>query len=431
MAPDSQAAPEPKPNHFRSTAGRRLIVRIAAAAAVLALVILGLWPDPIPVSTHVVSEGPLSVTFRQEGRTRFQERSLVSSPSAGWLSAIAVRGGDSVQTGDPLAVLRSAAGSIPDERQAEIAQARLESARLALTAALDRVDPARRQLAFNENELRRVQDLRDSGIGTRQQLEAAELAADQARSTLESAESEVKRARLEVRAAEAVLAQPDPSAARELVIRSPADGVVLRVFDQRDRLVGAGEPLLEVGSPGSLEVVADVLSRDAVSLQPGMPIRVARWGGEGDLLGRVTRVEPGGFTKVSALGVEEQRVVVAGELTGLRTPSNGGEGPAESIGDIGTLASRLGDGYRVDVEFEIWGAPDIRQVPASALFRTDGGWAVFTVDGDGRAARRRVRVGRSSGVSTQILDGLEVGETVILNPDERIEDGVRTVLIGS
>jgi HlyD family secretion protein len=253
---------------------RRRLLQGALTLLILSLLAIGFWPDPIPVSVQEVADGPLAVTLREEGKTRFQERSLVSSPSAGWLSDIRAEGGDTVRAGDRLAVIRSAAGSIPDERQAEIAKARTEAARSVLAAALDRVDLARRQLAFQQRERDRTQELLDSGIGTRQALEAVDLALQQARTALDTAESEVERDRFEVRAAEAALFEPDPGASREQVIRSPADGVVLRVFDRRDRLVNTGEPILEVGEAGAIEVVADVRSSDAVSLRPGMAIRV-------------------------------------------------------------------------------------------------------------------------------------------------------------
>ena len=409
-----------------SAGNRRRLLQGALILLIVSLLAIGFWPDPVPVTVHEVADGPLAVTLREEGKTRFQERSLVSSPSAGWLSDIRVEGGDTVQAGDRLAVIRSAAGSIPDERQAEIAQARAEAARSVLAAALDRVELARRQLAFQQRERDRTQELLDSGIGTRQALEAVELALQQAQTALDTAESEVERARFEVRAAEAALSEPDPGASREQVIRSPADGVVLRVFDRRDRLVNLGEPILEVGEPGAIEVVADVRSSDAVSLRPGMAIRVRRWGGEGELEGRVTRVEPGGFTKVSALGVEEQRVNVVGELTGgLAGAGAEGSDPGVERAETGLLTSRLGDGYRVDLEFETWRGENVRQIPAASLFRLDGGWAVFVVGEGNRADQREIRIGHASGRFTQVLEGLEAGERVILNPDERIEQGVR------
>jgi HlyD family secretion protein len=200
----------------------------------------------------------------------------------------------------------------------------------------------------------------------------------------------------------------DPAASPEMVaVRAPVDGRVLGIERKSEGVVGAGEALLEIGNPRALEVTVDVLSADAVRIQPNMPVRFERWGGEGDLAGIVRTVEPTGFTKVSALGVEEQRVLVVADLT---SPAAAWE--------------RLGDGYRVEAVFLLWQGTDVLQVPASALFRVGSGWAAFAVE-DGRAVRRSVEVGHRNGLIAEVRGGLAEGGSVIVHPDDAIADGAR------
>ena len=187
-------------------------------------------------------------------------------------------------------------------------------------------------------------------------------------------------------------------------VRSPVAGHVLRVHEESERIVAAGTPLLEVGDPGDIEVVVDVLSADAVRIRPGAPVAIEDWGGEQPLEARVRLVEPSGFTKVSALGVEEQRVNVVADFV---------DGPGA-----------LGDGYRVEARVVVWEAPDVVRVPGSALFRRGDAWHVFVVE-RGTARLRRVEVGHRGSFEAELLAGLEPGERVVLHPSDRVQDGVR------
>ncbi len=248
------------------------------------------------------------------------------------------------------------------------------------------------------------------GYTTRGNLDKAEAEAVSAAAQHRSARFAVEVARFELNAAATALrysAADSTGRERWIALRAPMDGRVLKIEHESEGPVGQGVPLLEIGDPRALEVAVDVLSADAVRIRPGMRVMLEGWGGGIPLQARVRVVEPVGFTKLSALGVEEQRVWVIADL----------DSPARAW-------RRLGDGYRVEARFLLWEGQDVLQVPASALFRYRDGWAVF-VDRDGRARRRPVRVGQRNGMSAQVLAGLERGKAVIVHPDEAIEDGTR------
>jgi HlyD family secretion protein len=246
-----------------------------------------------------------------------------------------------------------------------------------------------------------------------QELETAEMRAVTAAQDARAAAFAAQVAVFELEQAEAALRRGLPlgddarGEGPRVVVRAPADGVVLRVFQESARLVAGGTPLLEVGDPADLEVRVEVLSRDGVAARPGAPVLLERWGGEGVLNARVRLVEPAAFTKVSALGVEEQRVNLIADFT-----------------DPSERRTGLGDGYRVEARIVVWEANDVPKAPTGALFQRDEGWRVFVVEG-GRARLRVVEAGRSNGVETQVIGGLEPGERVIVYPGDRVTDGVR------
>jgi HlyD family secretion protein len=293
-----------------------------------------------------------------------------------------------------------------------------------------RVAAARSNLARAEAEARRAEAEADQALieyRRQKELRARELVAqsrlDEAASTMratqaaaKAAESAVDVSRYELDAALTALnysaAVPDAGPKETVLVSAPVAGRILKKVHESEGLVSGGQPLLEIGDPALLEVEVDVLSKDAVRISPGGRVLLERWGGDEVLEGRVRTVEPTGFTKISALGVEEQRVLV---IVDIVSP------PGEW--------SRLGDGYRVEAAFVVWEDDDVLQVPASALFRRNDGWAVFAME-NGRAALREVRVGRSNGLQTQLLDGLAEGAAVIVHPDETIEDGTRVVTFG-
>lgn len=381
------------------------------AAALLAALAWGFWPRAAPVETAQATRGPLAVTVEEEARTRVKERYVLHAPVAGQLRRIELKVGDPAPAEGVLARLDPALPAVLDPRSRAEAEARVAAAR----AELDRREAGARQ-AEAEADLAVAEFTRIEGLLARRLVSQREF--DQAQATLQSREagrraaaSAVLVGRYELEAARAALRYTAAGAAGRPVgtveLRSPVDGRVLHVHQESAGVVAAGQPLLEIGDVGELEVEAELLSRDAVSVQPGGRVRFERWGGDLPLEGVVRVVEPTGFTKVSALGVEEQRVRV---IVDLSSP------PQAWL--------RLGDGYRVEATFVIWERDDALSVPASAVFRRDGGHAVFVVEG-GRARVRAVVPGHGSGLLTEILEGLTPGETVVVHPGEAVADGVR------
>lgn len=385
---------------------------IFVVTAVVALAIAwGFWPRPVLIETGEVARRPLQVTVEEEGRTRVVDRFVLYAPVAGYLRRVELEVGDAVALGQALAVLDPLRPVVLDARARAEAEARVAAGR----AGLERAQAVLRQAAA-ESELAAEEFHRRDEMLARQLISRSEF--DQARSRMNaaaaaraSAASAVEVARFELEAALAAVRHSgasDAGAPAETVpVRSPVDGRVLKVVQESAGVVAAGQPLLEVGDPRRLEVEVEVLSRDAVCIEPGGRVLFERWGGDETLEGVVRTVEPTGFTKISALGVEEQRVL--------------------AIADISSAPEawqRLGDGYRVEARFIVWERPDALTVPASALFRRDDGWAVFVVEGD-RARLRPVRLGAGSGLLSEVLEGLGEGDAVIVHPDDAVDDGVR------
>ncbi len=368
-----------------------------ALVALLGLIGAGFWPRPVPVETAPVTRGPLRVYLTEEGKTRIKHRYLVSAPVSGQLRRIALDPGDPVRAGETVvAVIEPLRPALLDARSRELAAARR-------SAAAEQVERARAAVRFATNELLRFQRLFAEGTVSIQELELAQWRAEAAARELGVAEGALREA-------EAALAEFDTTAApgRELTeVHAPANGAVLRVLDHSARVVTAGTPLLEIGDPADLEVVIEVLSRDGAALTPGTPVELDQWGGPQPLRARVRRVEPAAFTKISALGVEEQRVNVIADLV---SP------PEERRG--------LGDGFRVEARIVVWEAEAVLKVPSGALFRRGEDWAAFVLS-EGRARLRGIKAGRAGTAEVQVLEGLEAGEEVILHPGNRIRDGQR------
>ncbi len=394
----------------------RAIVRnwgwIVAAVVVVGLLVYAFRPVPVEVDTAAVSRGPLVVTVSAEGKTRIRERYVVSAPLAGQLLRIRHRPGDEVTAGQSVvAIIEPSDPSLLDARaRAEI------DARVKATDAARQLADAGLKRAKTAHDLARKQWERVKGLGPsvsvdeRETAEAKErVAADEVR----AAEFAVRVAEFEHEQAKAarVRTQPRLSADTEadrLDIRAPIGGLVLRVFQESEAVVIGGTRLLELGDPRDLEMEIDVLSTDAVKMKPGARVIVDHWGGPEALAGRVRVVEPAGFLKVSALGVEEQRVNVIADFTD----------PLEK-------RKPLGDAYRVEARIVISESEAVK-VPAGALFRTGTSWACFAVR-DGRAKLIEVSVGRTNGLETEVTSGLIEGNTVVLHPSDRLKDGVRVV----
>ena len=391
---------------------KRLFGMVLLGILVLGAIVYGFIPSPVMVDFAPVVRETLRVTVSEEGKTRVKDRFVVSAPVAGYLRRIELHVGDPVTQGMTLAELEPVRSEVLDPRSRAQARARVAAAEASLAAARENARAAVSDADYAKSEYERLSKLCEvQCVISEDELERAGAQARRSQANQRSAEFAVEVARFELEAARTALehsaAQPAGAGAETVQVLSPVHGRVLGLSRESEGVVGAGQALLEIGDPNALEVVVDLLSTDAVRVEPGTRVLFERWGGEDVLEGRVRVVEPTGFTKVSALGVEEQRVWVVVELTS----------PVE-------VWQRLGDGYRVEAAFVLWEGKDILQIPASALFRHAGDWAVFVISDD-RAERRKVTVGRRNGLRAQILTGLSEGERVILHPDENIEPGTR------
>lgn len=381
---------------------------------VLALIVValgyGFRPQPRQVDTAKVSRAPMQVTIEEEGKTRVIDRYIITAQVAGTTCRIDLDVGDAVEKQQVLVNINPLPSQALDPRAHAQAQAQVAAAKAALNAAEQNVDAARADADLATKEVQRLAPLAEKGHVSIGQLDQAEAVKRSAVAALRSAVFAVDVAKYELEAAQTALqytGDQSSNAADMVPVRAPIDGRILKLQHECEGVVAPGTPLLEIGDTRSLEIATDVLSADAVKIKPGMKVLYERWGGDQPLEGLVLRVEPVGFTKVSALGVEEQRVLIISGIT---------SDPQQW--------QTLGDGYRVESRFVLWQQPDVLQVPLSALFRSGDQWALFVVN-DNKAERRRVKVGQRNGLSAQILEGLAEGETVITHPDDAIEEGVR------
>jgi HlyD family secretion protein len=372
------------------------------------LVAFGLRGEARLVELAEVHTGPLTVTTQEEGKTRLRDRFLLSAPVAGTVRRVAFEQGDAVRSGQVLAEIEPSTAALLDPASRARLQAEAEAAADMSRAARSRVvaTEAARRLARNERD--RLFGMPKQQVVSQAQRDAAQARLEQADAEHDAAAAELEASRRRMQAVGALLREEGASGGHALLpLHAPIDGVLIRRHVESAAPVIPGQPLLELGDPAALEVEVEALSTEAVKLRPGMAARIVRWGGEEALEGRVARVEPGGFTKISALGVEEQRVRVIVEIL---TPRE--------------RWTALGDGYRVEVEFVLWQGEQVLQVPSSALFRHAGGWAVFVEEG-GRARRVAVEIGARGGLATEVKRGLRGGQRVVSHPDDRIGEGVR------
>lgn len=390
---------------------RKWIRRVLIALAVLAVVglIVVAWiPNPVEVEVAEVSRGALVVTVNEDGRTRVKDRYTVSAPVAGNLARPDLEAGDSIEQEQVLARLVPLPPPLLDSRTRAEAKARVDAAMAARRQAQAAVNRARFQRDFAKQESRRAQAVVQQGGLARSD-------ADRAVSTYRSSEEELRSAEFGGRVAEHQLKLAQTTLMQlsgqgeegeQLEIISPVAGQVLKVFQESEGVVQSGTAILELGDPAALEVVVDVLSQDATRIPAGAPALIERWGGKNPLRGHVRIVEPSAFTKLSALGVEEQRVNVIIDMD-----------------DDRELWRSLGDGYRVEARISVWEGKDVLRVPASAVFRSEDSWATFVVEG-GTAVIRTVELGETNGLETEVLSGLEEGEVVIAYPSDSVRDGV-------
>lgn len=366
------------------------------AGVLLAGLAFAFWPDAVEVDTGTVTRGPMAVGVTDDGVTRAEDLYVVSAPVTGYLSRIELEAGDTVARGAVITTMSGRPASPLDPRTRQQLGAALQAARAAEAGAVASVAQSRRDLA-------RAEELASRGFLPRAQLEAA-------RTRVSTGQATVAQARAEAARIAAELGQPTGATSPARVpVRAPAGGSVLSVLTESEGVIAEGTPLMTIGDPARIEAVVDLLSREAVQVKPGDLVEITQWGGAKPLLGTVKRVEPFGRLKISALGIEEQRVDV---IVGFA---------AQSL----AAAARLGHGYQIDATIVLWSKGDAVRVPIGALFRGgDGGWRVFVVQGR-RARERAVRIGHLDDEHGEVLGGLAKGDTVIINPGASVADGSR------
>jgi HlyD family secretion protein len=397
---NTQSTPPAKRPNGNGRRPRRWLPYLGAAV-LIALIVAGFWPRPAPVEIAPVAVGKLRASVNEEGKTRIRQRYTLSAPVAGQLRRIPFKAGEEItSTNAVVAFIDPIRPALLDARARSLAEARRDNA----AAQLER---ARAQHKFAASELRRNEKLFEDKTVSTQEFEQVQWRETSAARELTAAEAALREAEAEL----VEFTTPAATNRPPVELRAPACGRVLKVIEESSRTVTAGTPLLEIGDPADLEVIIEVLSRDGAAIQPGTSVELDQWGGAEPLKAAVRYVEPAAFTKVSALGVEEQRVYVVADLLT----------PASQRGN-------LGDNFRVEARIITWENERALKAPAGALFRRGDQWNAYVVSG-GRAQLRPVKVGRSSGVETEVLDGLKEGEQVILYPGDRVKEGLRVSVI--
>ncbi len=394
---------------------RRLFLLLVIGGVIAALA-MAMMPKPVLVDTAVIERGPLVVTISDDGRTRIRERYVVSAPLGGRLVRISLDPGDQVVAKETLlTTIEPTDPALLDPRAAAQAAALVKAAEARVSLANPRLASAREAMNLQETEFGRLQKLAEKKAVASQEFDKQEVAFHQAENDYSAAKFEVEIAEFELEQAKAALLRTsntdsNPESASESTewnfpITSPVSGRVLRVFQESATIVSAGDRILELGDPTDLEVEVDVLSTDAVRIPPGARVMLKEWGGDKPLDARVRLVEPAAFTKISALGIEEQRVNVIIDFV-----------------DPPEARPLLGDAFRVEADIVRWESDDVLTVPTGALFREAGQWAVFVISKD-KATLRPVELGHRNDDDAEILSGLQQGDSVILYPGDRVAAG--------
>jgi HlyD family secretion protein len=398
---------------MEATTRKRVLLWLAPVGALLVVLAWLFRAEAIAVDLLTVERGPLEVTISDEGETRVRDVFVVSAPVTGLMRRVELKAGDHVTANETIiARLEPTVPMFLDERAMAEAKANVDAADAARKFAEAQGRRMQAELEFAESELRRLRALATRQSISQNELDSAERRAKTAAAAVAEAQAAMKMRASEYQQARARLLNPAESrrAVEEcdcVLVRSPVAGSVLRVLQESESTIAAGTPIVEIGDPRNLEIEVELLSEEAVRVRPGQPVVIDSWGGSAPLRGAVQRIEPYGFTKVSALGIEEQRVHVIIDLVE----------PYETW-------RRLGHGYRVEPRIVVWESKDVLRVPLSALFRQKDHWAVF-VEKNGRAELRKVQIDHQNGLQVQITEGLAVGERVVLHPNERIADGSR------
>lgn len=377
-----------------------------AVVALVSLAIAALLPEPVPVETARVTRGAMQVTVDEQGETRIHDRYLVSAPVTGHLERIQLHEGDEVTSRTVLATLHPVPLDIRERRELSAGVKAAEAQVREAEALVQHAESAQQQ-AHRTHE--RAIKLAADGVISREALEQSELADTTVQRQLEAARERANAASFALERAHASLLATSGQPEGMIRLRAPASGHILRIPEPSARVITAGTGIMEIGEPEQLEVIADLLSTDAVRVHAGDRLLIEGWGGSQALAGRVRYIEPSGFTKISALGVEEQRVRVVGEF--LDRPS------------------QLANGYRVEVRVVVWHSDETVKVPISSLFRSGTNWNVFVVE-NGRVHPRKVVIGEHNSSEAQVMNGLNPGEEIICFPGNQLSDGTRVKATG-
>ena len=388
---------------------RRRVFIISIVVIVVGLLVYGFLPKTREADLVPVTRGSLRITIEEEGRTRLKDRFTISAPTAGYLRRINAKVGDAVKKGQVVAVLEPLPSQALDPRSRATAEAVVTSTESALKAAIEREKVAAADAVYLEQRRERLKALYEKGSISKDQYDQINSEAQKARAVQLSAAAEVSVANSELERAKIVLRNFSFVKGNGNIeaVTSPVSGAVFKVYHESEGAVNTGEPLIDIGDAGNIEVLVEVLSSDAVKIKNGTHVFFKRWGNDEPLAGKVRLIEPAGFTKISSLGVEEQRVLVLADITSPRAQW-----------DV------LGDGFRMEVHFVIWEGENILQIPASALFRSGKDWAVF-VEENSRARKRLVEIGQRNGLAAQVVSGLQEKEKVIAYPDDTISEGTK------
>lgn len=395
--------------------GKRLVVWGTVATLVILGLALAFAPRSVPVELVTLEPGPMNVTVEEEGQTRIHDVYVLSAPVAGRVQRIEAHVGDAVVAGETvLARIEPGDPSLLDPRSEALARAAIDAAESARVLAAAQLEEATAESEFAEATLRRSYLLQEKGVISAEAFDKAVRDARARRAAVETARAAVQVRLFELEQARAQLVSPTQTQDRHaecdcVPLTAPVSGRVLSMVSASERVVLAGEPILEIGNPAELEITADFLSASAVRIASGQRVMIEGWGGDRALNGHVRVVEPFGFTKVSALGIEEQRVNVIVDFD---------DPPKEW--------SRLGHGYQVEARVILWESESVLTVPLTATFRRDEDWVVFK-EQDGRARLTRVQLGQRNGLVAEVVSGLAEGDSVVAHPSDRVREGVRIV----
>ena len=386
----------------------RKVLMWAFLLGIVGVIIYGLMPKPIDVELGQISRGALTVHVVEEGKTRVRNRYILSAPVAGHMRRVVLKAGDMVKANETvLTTIEPSQSPLLDSRAVVQAQARVDMMEAAQQRAAQSLELAKTAAEFAQSNWERLKKIASSGSVSAVDRDNAERDASLRTREVNSAQFAVQVSQYELAQAKAALQQfSEPQSNVSVEVRAPVSGKVLKVMQESSMVVGPGTQILEIGDPSDIEIEAEILSRDAVAIKPGAMVSVEQWGGDAPLEARVRLVEPAAFTKVSALGVEEQRVIVLSDLV-----------------DPPVGVQALGDRYRVEVRVATWHSDDVLLIPAGALFREGNAWKTFVFDGH-KAKQVTLETGHSDGRMTEILKGLEVGAQVLMHPPDNVKDGV-------